>query len=513
MKTVFLVEDSIKGKIPLSNFVDSHSIYVGSRSELIAIDGQVVRSNSTKLNGSLVDGFILGAITKSAFDGRVDEELHQRITEVVPPELRDELFFLISDRQQTAEFVAWLIRRYSLFAKMCAQHSATSDLTLAELRKLFLETQKSLRVAEQQLSDAAVPRILLVECVESDDFSFRIPPTANDASFALSQVSFRPLHSLRRVDLQFQVATGTRAGLLHVEACGAYSRKTIEVWTRSNERINNGWNTFERQSEIILDEPVQIKVSWRGSSEGPYIGMGSRVLDKSFAATLQNGEALQRSIARRLWKSRFLSAEQIVREAEKFTAIGAERVKFSADYDEPGAHTTASDLLSMAAYYDGPTVQVPHVLWRADKSALLVHPAGKRPMIAHIKDVEVGALRRITARVHLDHPEAETTAFALFALPQAEVDKHFALHKLGAFLFSELDQTKKKLAKTMISEAQWLSLKATESGEVFFQFKEPYTGPIELFLATRNLDSSARYSWGFFESLKFACEGLQDARS
>lgn len=513
MNIVFLVEESVKHQLPISNFLSSSSIYVAPLSELTAIDGQIACKKSPKSLGTLVDGFILGGIAKCGLEGNIDETLRANITEIVPPEFRNDLFFpVVPGREQSGEFVGWLIKRYSLFAGTFAKYSALSDLAAAEMRKLFLETQNALKMAEQELDQAAIPRILLTEHVNCDDLFLKIPPSATEGAFTLSQNSFRPLHSVKRIDLLCRLGSRAKAGVLHVEASGVYSGKLVGSWARSRDKLTQGWNTFVCRDKSVLKEPLHIKVTWNGRSEPPSVGMGVPVAEPTVAAILPGGRPAERPLARRLWRSKFLNAAEIMGETPKSGVIAFDSAEVA---DEPTPQVPTSDLLSMATYYYGPPrLAASHVEWRSDKAALLVHPAGKQPIIACIKDVEMTEVRRVVARVHLDHPEGAATDFAVFALPQSpETEKSSMGSALKMWLSGGPEREKERLARRLVGEAQWLTLEADQSGEVFFEFSQPYTGSVDLFVATRSPQNISRYAWGFFETLTFEREGQRHVQA
>src|SRR5262249_8381447 len=136
----------------------------------------------------------------------------------------------------------------------------------------------------------------------------------------------------------------------------------------------------------------------------------------------------------------------------------------------------SEDLLSMAVYFYGPPhAAASHVEWRNDKAAVLVHPAGTRPMVALIQNVEVDAVRRVTARVHLDHPEGATTEFAILAVPQVPEASQSSMRKVLNLISGRIDRNREQLAEKLAKKAKWLSLEANEYGEVLFQFAEPYS--------------------------------------
>jgi Family of unknown function (DUF6212) len=512
MHIVFLVEEGLQDRLSLTTLLPDNSIYCAPLSDLMTIDGQLVSSKPERRLGTLINGFVLGVIAKSAPDGSVDATLRQRVAGIVPPAFRDNLFFAVDEgRRQSDDLLKWLLSRHSFAAGKFAQFSAQSDITLAEMRKLFLETQSALRSAEVALSHVSVPNLTLIEQIKSDDVFLPLPPAIDEASFSLSQKSLRHVKSLKRIDLHLKFATEV-AGLLHVEACGVFSGKTFGTWHRPRSELEQGWNALVCPTESLINEPVEIKIAWRGDSARPAFALGLLVADHTAAAVVAGGDILDRPLALRLWKSGFITAAEIAGET-----AGSEE---SADTEAAGPDgplngaVVSVNLLSMAERYDGPAhVDASHIEWRGEKMALLVHPAGTQPMIAVIKDVDVNAMQRISARVRLDHAEASTTEFALFAVAKSPDENNATISSVLRNMLPGTAETKTRLRKTLERKARWLKLGANDYGEVSFQFDKPHSGLIDVFLLTRNAQEQSDFSWAFFESLSFEGESQRDAHA
>lgn len=502
MKFVFLVEDGAQDPFSLSALWTSSSVYIAPLAELAKIDGQLVCSRPDKSLGTLVNGFVLGVIAKSGPDGEVDATLRRSIEAIVPPAFHDDLFFVVDpSAQQLGDLILWLMKRYQLYTGKFAQFSAQSDLNLAEMRNLFLDAQSALKSAEHEL--ARVPmishKLLLLEHIQGSDTFQQVPRAIDDASFSLSQRSLHHLKSLKRVDLRFQPRPILQAGVLHVEARGAFSGKILGAWKRPRARLVPGWNEFMCRSETNLHEPVEIRIAWRSDSEPPSLGMGVPVGDTTAAAKLASGKYLERPFALRLWRSEFLSSADIAGETGP------------ADADETEADEAlssvyvASNLLPTGVFYSGPPQAPPtHVGWRSNEAGLIVHPAGTRPMIAIIRDVEVVELKLIAAKVRLAHPEGSPTEFALVALPQSsEAERATSRWAIAGLLGSgkRID-----LSEQLTQRARWLCLSGNGRGEVIFEFAQPYTGMVDLFLMTRNPQPDSANSWAFFDELSFEGE-------
>jgi hypothetical protein len=50
-------------------------------------------------------------------------------------------------------------------------------------------------------------------------------------------------------------------------------------------------------------------------------------------------------------------------------------------------------------------------------------------------------------------------------------------------------------------EARWLPLEAGGRGEIAYEFDEPHTGPLDIFLMTRNSADENAYAWALFSGL------------
>jgi FkbM family methyltransferase len=163
------------------------------------------------------------------------------------------------------------------------------------------------------------------------------------------------------------------------------------------------------------------------------------------------------------------------------------------------------DLLPRIEYFEGPAGATPstHVLWRPEKQAALVHPAGLPPMIAVIKGVRVERVVTIHAAVQLDHPEAAPSEFAIVAVPCEAEGKSSTLGHFLSILRGPRAGADGRDGKKIVEQARWTKLMANEKHSISFSFDKPYTGSLDIFMLTRNLTDSNAYSWAEFENISF----------
>jgi hypothetical protein len=487
MKFVFLAEPAARDLFPSSRVWNDPSILFRSLPEMAGLEAQLTSSRITSAQPSFVDGFLLGVVLLDGKDAP-SASVVEKLSGFVHERFAKDAFFFLNDRATADDLMAWMIARHRLAAEVFAQFSARTDLAMAELRKTLLETESALSAADNALSQAGYPNLYLADEIAAADFSRPLSVLGASPHFSVSQITWRDLKSFRRLDLQ--LGRASIAGLVAVDVEGAYSGRRIANWKCQAARLTSGWNTFDRGAEFMsLDEPVKITVSWTGGSDAPTVGFGEPVADRTSTAFLANGSKLDRPLSFRVWRNVF---------------SGTIKDPDNVDSDAPEADEQGilpdSELLSLIAYCDGPPHAKPedHVTWKNDVSAAMVHPAGRQPMIGVLRAVAAERLRRISASVRLDHPGASPTEFAVVALPP-DTDLRSGL---VARLSRRFGQTpKSKLISSLMSEARWLPLEAGGRGEIAYEFDEPHTGPLDIFLMTRNSTDENAYAWALFSGL------------
>jgi len=500
MKLIFLVEEGVQAHLPISEIWHDSAFYIAPLEELLSIEGQVTSNRRERQLGALVNCFILGLLVQADADDEIRAKVAAHIKLIIHPTFAEGAVYSVpADGASLENLMRWMLERHSLASTTFARFSAQSEIALAGLRKSFHEAQAALSVAERLVKAAAIPSDALVEHIATDDFFMLAPDASNAAQLSLKQTSWQSLGSLKRLDLQFRPSGGP--GAVTVEVSGAFSGRPIIRWTRSYQKLTEGWNGFSCPLRIALDQPIEVTVSWSGRIDAPPIGFGARVPDANLAAVASDGSHVGRPLAMRAWTSPY----EVATPVEQVTADGPFVLDGTSDPSNL-LLPTSGNLLAQTSPFDSASGKGNSVRWVADQSVLMVHPSGTRPVIGTIGNVSVKGLRRISAQVHLNHAEAVATEFAVAALPSPTDRKPVWPNSIFRGLLKPIVGAG-AVEKEIASKGKWLKLSAGEHGEVTYSLAVPYTGTIDIFLMTRNPTEKNAYAWALFRGLSFDLEG------
>jgi hypothetical protein len=107
----------------------------------------------------------------------------------------------------------------------------------------------------------------------------------------------------------------------------------------------------------------------------------------------------------------------------------------------------------------------------------------------------------LTARFNLAHAEASPTEFTMWAVPDSPAREAIQVEAKISRLITRVagGTTKFKVPDNV----KWVALLGEESGELSYEFDQAYSGKLDIYFATRNLDKNNHNSWAIFKDLLF----------
>lgn len=401
----------------------------------------------------------------------------ERLAEIVPPFPSIDPSLYCAQGVSVAEIAGWMARRSIAAAAAFGDHLARASAEIARLQRFWREQEEALRRVEAALEAAGggVERLAVF-----------FPPGAANASlsrfsrdFPIIQKTRRLFHALGGVELFF-IEPG-QSGLVRVEAKGAFSGKSLAVWTVPEHEIAPGWNRFNTPSERSnpLAEAIAIVVS-SDSEAVARVALGEATAEPGLGAQA-GSETKDRPLALRLY--------------EGVAGFAARPGDFGFAPDGAPQQPLKGRVRGDRALARAALVYPAKGIVRLEGEAgLLVHPVtGKRPTIGVIRGVSVGGLCAVSVEIALKSERAPPVDFGVLVLEAQEAafePRAGLLDKLGVAGESSLER-----------KAAWLRLQGMETGRLTYEAPRKFTGRVDVFLMTRSSTGVADYAWAYFQGL------------
>lgn len=476
MHITFLVSEDIEEKITklgLSNIVRAVSL-----DTFITLKrGEISRMTHARTDsGGVVTGLVMGCIW-----GEVDSSLRGTLEDVaraltVPMSKLPAHFELQVGNE--AELIAWIVGRLTDLTAASAYEASRTALQLGRMRMALERSEASLRAVESRMVLAGAAPLV-----------FQIP-----ADERFRQISTRPIeqwigergHFIHGLDLLFRLRPGLSDATIEVELHGAETGKSIASWRVSEAFLRDGWNRFDCPLRgDMLNEPIMLRLRSNVDHSRIEIGTGDTRL-----APWQSESAPPHPIALRIWGT--APGVHAARSGVGHAPVGA--TPFRAKAQVP-----SSDLLTLAVPLDD--AAAPMIQWKPELHSLMVHPKGRDPVVAVVRQLEARGLIGLRATVSLSHPEAAAAEFTLYACPSGTIPTFVRRisKRTSPSVLRRLPRRRTPIA--LPSEMEWLLLGPAQTGEVRYHSRVPLSGKIDIYFATRNLDAVNHYSWALFRSV------------
>ncbi|ENN85620.1 putative membrane-anchored protein [Rhizobium freirei PRF 81] len=378
---------------------------------------------------------------------------------------------------------SWVARSAISFSKLIALQAARAERENAEIRILYSRVQSALSEVESFHDAPYRSRIL-----------FQVLPGKHSVKISTAPISVEiaaEYSSLHAIDIFFDNQPHVlSAADIEVRLIGASSGRQLALWRIQEAKLQEGWNRFYCP---IMDEPIgeAIAVTLRSTKEKTQFALRAGI-DTEWQANSAPSD--RNSIALRLWSG----------------LVGMKLPKSSpghfVDEEEQTVPLTLarSELLQLATPLDANKAKL--VFWDERRDGLMVHPKGVDPVIAHIQTLQAVDLSTVRVHCKLVHPEAAVTDFAIWIVRS---DEQASVRPLVSPERNSVGRLLSGLRKSFIgssgipSNLNWLTLSGDQEGEVSFTLDPPYTGSIELFLATRNKSKANQNAWALFTDIHF----------
>ena len=436
------------------------------------VSEQRVRDN---LKSALVAGVILSAKNHDKV-----QQVFENLSKLLPHFTRDMVSAFDADPVGIA---SWVARSAISFSKSIAVQAARAERESAEIRILYSRVQSALSEVES-FHDAPYRSRILFQVLPGKH-SVKISTAPMSVAIGAEYSSWHAIDVFR--DKQPHVLS---AADIELRLIGANSGRQLALWRVQEVKLHQGWNRFYCP---IMDEPVgeAIAIELRSTKEKTQFALRAGI-DTEWQASSAPSD--RNSIALRLWSG--LVGMKLPRSSPGHFA----------DEEEPTVPLTLarSDLLQLATPLDANKAKL--VFWDEHRDGLMVHPKGVDPVVAHIQMLQAVDLSTVRAHCKLAHPEASVTDFAVWIVrsdEQASVSPPVPSER------NSVGRIMSGLRRSFIgssgipSTVNWLTLSGDQEGEVSYTLDPPYTGSIELFLATRNKSKANQNAWALFTDIHF----------
>ena len=394
----------------------------------------------------------------------------------------DEKRLLFYDADMPEEdLCGWMARTSSDFTATVLTHAAAADRELASLRILFEKAQATIAQIES-----------LPELAPTTRMHCQALPGKGRLSIGKSPLSF---HLLKEADAIFAIdlfflkkGEPALGASFYVNLIGAETERVIASWQIPEADVVGGWNRFycPTTQEPYLE---QVILQVRASGDRAQSLLAEADLHTVSGIKVKAGQS---PFAFRIWKG--VVGLKIPHLAPGHLAQGEDEIVST------GRHPAASQFLQMGISRN-PETSSSQVSWSERDEGLMVHPAGEKPVVAHVQGIDVVDLLEIRVGCKLAHEQGATTQFAIWIEPHDGPRRPLSGPPSGGLAG--------KFANRFLSgprvpeDVVWLTLQGGEVGECSVTLASPYSGRLDLCLATRNLSKSSTYSWAVFTDLHF----------
>jgi hypothetical protein len=433
-------------------------------------------------------GYVVPAKTKSAQDKPADA-----LQALLPEALRAGCVFQLSKTNERS-FVEWCWQRFCLMSDHLLREYARAHLALAAARDREQRLGHALAAAEAAFVDFRKEPLKL---------ALRLPPSGvyarpavnpvhaeGDQRFVLRQEVSTLLANVIYLDLFFNRDGAALAGNGRLVVATGYSGHVICEQEFAFSEINQGWQRFWCFSEeLIQKQPLHITLELTAGKDADLMpSLSDPTPLPREAASIVGGSNLGRPLALQIWTG--IAGISYPRHINALAPPKREPQPDSERFSLP------ADLLANAKPYQVGVrdLDFSPVSYQEAAQSLLVHPLGLIPTVAKLASVSVTGLRRVSALVNLDGPEAKPTDFAIVVMAASERPPRFEERRPG-------EQHSLRLAS-------WLKLHGGEWGEAAFTLSEPLDGLVDFYLLAKNDTEAYHLSWAFFRGITLECVTL-----
>jgi hypothetical protein len=480
MSSIFFIvdEDLESGMLTLETHVAVIKVRI---EEFLEQDHFIVSKN--KHGNKFMPGFLAG-IVLSRRNFNLKEQILDH-TKKLFPYLTDDMILVPSI--SSIDSSNWIVQSIVSLAQSVATHAMQAEQEMAEMRILYENAQSAIFTIEREKRTAYTPKILFQAL--PGPRSTNISPGGIEITF---MQEYPALHAIDiYIDNHSHIIADTD---LIVELLGAQSFRSLAKWRIRQAEVHSGWNRFYCP---LNHEPISENVS---------ISIETPSKDTSFSVRYSNDEnginarnvrvrpENQKAISIRLWSGLVGVALPKTQpghlvESEKKTNV---------------TDASHAELLQLGSPLNPKDVDL--VVWRDAQEGLLVHPRGVIPVIAQIPTLQVVNLSSIHLVFRLDHPEASPTDFTAWISQPSGTDNvdsnNTGVGRLNRF-FAARRRADMFENEAIPKTANWTTLLGEQEGEIFIAVDPIYTGPIEIYLATRNHGPKNHFSWAVFTDISF----------
>jgi hypothetical protein len=400
------------------------------------------------------------------------------------PYFNEDMIFIVS--RLDSEVSDWITRATISFSQMLAEQASRAEQENAEIRLLYDKAQAAIFEIERSQNTFYTPKVVL-----------QIIPGKRQNNVSTSPIQIKIAKepaALHAIDLFFdrKPYIVSSADII-VELNGGLTGRRLATWCVPEVKLLEGWNRFYCPTS---DEPIgeHIVLSVRTT------GIKTQFVLRA-AANAENLKGVsmypenQEPIAIRLWSGLL---------GVKLPQTGPGHFVKDEDQINPAAVSHAEFL------HLGSAVEKEHtelVKWEDTHGGLLVHPRGIIPVVACIPMLQVVDLSAVHITCKLSHSDAPTTDFAAWII---RADERVSVRSPWqrnegsvSRLFSSRKNWRGAETTSIPKDVNWLTLLGGQEGEISFTVDPPYTGHLELLLATRNHTKDNHFAWAIFTDLRF----------
>jgi hypothetical protein len=432
--------------------------------------------------------FVKGVLISNERSGQ-QEAILSHLRALLPQFEDDRLRFV--DPAAALDLGAWMAGASAAYDARLVAQVARAEREVAELRLLYEKAQSVLFELEKHPGQPFMTRIVFQTLPGKTEA--RLGRTPVVATFA------QELAAIHAIDIFISKRqTVLSNSELVVELAGARSGRRFATWRLLESAVKEGWNRFYCPIvEEPLGEPVALHVHVSASRAQSALVETSQESVSGVVITPPD----QAAFAMRVWSG--LVGVKLPRLDAGHLAEGEAPTALEAD-------VSRRELLHLGAAYT--EEQWPgQIAWTERDNGLMVHPAGRTPVVARIAGLQAVDIAAIRTSCKLAHASAAPTQFSIWirrsgevvkGADQAETAPHGGLFRrfMGARGAAAPVESG---ASEAPADAVWLTLTAGQEGELTLPIDPPHTGVFDLFLATRNLDKNNSYAWAVFTDLRF----------
>jgi len=405
--------------------------------------------------------------------GLRDAREHHRLAETVPqagslvlePPVR-----LAPATKEAA--LTWLVGCLSARERPVAQLAASALRDMAALRVAHEQMQAAFRQLEAYAE--AVDLVERTEVLSLTPQGGSLPLGATGAGLLTQRL---PIHSVGLSDLAIHVPQGlsglaARGGTLTVALTAAKDGAELARWRVDAGQIAAGWLRFALRRALDADARTPIlSLDWQGAK--PLAISTAQCHPEPHWCAEADGMAGERVLALKAWRG--VPQTRSTPAASTVALAGTPP-------QEPHRHwRVGADSLASVLIEAGTADTIRHV---PDKSAVLVHPAGRTPTIARLPGAIPAGVGHVRARIETAHPDA------------APIDYALAIRPPGGASSSEARRG---------WSSDWVTLAPGETGEVHLHLPQMLSARADLFLATRiGAEVSDAHCWAMFSDIRAA---------